>query len=82
MCSGWKGFFRCVIWVLDFIQGKVIKLDFDGILNVISDLNRNPIFINSKEELIEKNILASADLLKEQISQYKITNRLLRDLEN
>jgi len=64
ICEGWKGFFKSVLWVLKFLSPKLLVLEFDEILHTMSDLIRVDIFMCSKENLIEKKILANIDHLK------------------
>lgn len=82
LCEGWKGFFKCVMWILKHISGKLMKLDFDDILHTMSDLIKADIFMNSREDLIAKGILPNAANLKKEIKSIRITNSLLKNLEN
>ncbi|EAR94523.2 TBC domain protein (macronuclear) [Tetrahymena thermophila SB210] len=82
LCEGWKGFFKCVLWILKLISPKLTKLDFDDILHSLSDLIKNELFVNSYSDLKKKGILPNVDNIKTEIKQIKVTNKLLENLQN
>lgn len=58
-----------------------MKLDFDDILHSMSDLIKVDIFVNSYEDLKNKNIMPNIDSIKSEIKSIKISNKLLENLE-
>ncbi|EGR34789.1 rab-like gtpase activating protein, putative [Ichthyophthirius multifiliis] len=82
LCEGWKGFFKCLLWVLKFIQPKLMKMDFDELLHCMSELIKSDIFICDFQSMIQKGIFANAEQLKKEINTFKVTNSLLKNLEN
>ena len=64
LCEGWKGFFKCVVWILKFISPKLLKLEFDEILHYMSDLIKSDLFINDKASLKQKGIVQNINELK------------------
>ncbi|KAL4511896.1 hypothetical protein ABPG72_012741 [Tetrahymena utriculariae] len=82
LCEGWKGFFKCVLWILKLNSSRLIKIDFDDILHSLSDLIKSEIFVNSYSDLKKKGILPSVDTIKSEIKQIRVTNKLLENLQN
>ncbi|KAL4471664.1 hypothetical protein ABPG74_008557 [Tetrahymena malaccensis] len=82
LCEGWKGFFKCVLWILKLNSPKLTKLDFDDILHSLSDLIKAEMFVNSYADLKKKGILPNVDSIKTEIKQIKVTNKLLENLQN
>lgn len=44
LVDGWKGFFRCCMWLLKIHQEQLKKMEFDQILHFMGDLIRSDLF--------------------------------------
>jgi len=42
--EGWKGFLKCVLFILNLIKPQLMKLSFDEILRMLGDLIKSELF--------------------------------------
>ncbi len=57
-------------------------MDFDDLLHYMSELIKSDLFVSDKDTLVQKNILPNAANLKQEINCFKVSNSLLKNLEN
>ncbi|KRW99726.1 Rab-GTPase-TBC domain [Pseudocohnilembus persalinus] len=81
LSEGFKGLFKCIIYLLKFNEEKLLQLNFDYILNLLGEIMRKGYLTMSYEQLKE-NSYPGLDNIKNEINQYRISQRVLDQLEN
>ncbi|CAD8148498.1 unnamed protein product [Paramecium octaurelia] len=82
----WKGFYKCVLFLLYFYQKELLQLEFDQILHFLSEIIKNELFSLKTEQQVQEYIctklkIPSKGLKRIITNQFHVTNSLLQQLE-
>jgi hypothetical protein len=47
----WKGFYKCLLFIMKFYAPKMLVMDFESILNLMSELIRSDLLTFSREQV-------------------------------
>ncbi|KRX01411.1 Rab-GTPase-TBC domain [Pseudocohnilembus persalinus] len=79
--EGWKGFFKCVLWILKTHEQKLLEMKFDDLLHYLGEMIKTQFFGLNEQQLKEKGIIVNIDSIKQDINKFHITNKFLDNIE-
>ncbi|CAK73696.1 unnamed protein product (macronuclear) [Paramecium tetraurelia] len=82
----WKGFYKCVLFLLYFYQKELLQLEFDQILHFLSEIIKNELFSLKTELQVQEYICTKLKIPSKPLkgiitNQFNVTNSLLQQLE-